>query len=324
MPVTADSVLLVVNLGTPEAPAAPEVRRYLAEFLGDRRVVNLPAVLWKPILHGFVLPFRGPKSAALYQKVWLDEGSPLLVHTTALAERIAARMPDWTVIPAMTYGRPALRDILRDLREDPPQRVVVLPLYPQYSTTTTAPIFDQLDAHGAGLPLTRIDDYSDDEAWLSAVVESIRRARSQDDEHRHLLFSFHGLPQKVADAGDPYPVRCESSARTIAAGLGLADDQWSMSYQSKFGPAQWLLPATTDEVDRLAAEGVTDIDVVCPGFAVDCLETLEEIAIRLGEQYAEHGGRLRYIPCLNASDAHADALTGVALRVAADGDLRPA
>lgn len=323
MPKTAESVLVVVNLGTPEAPTPDAVRRYLAEFLGDRRVVNMHPLVWKPILHGAILPARGPKSAALYQKVWREDGSPLMVHTLRLSERIAERLPGWTVIPAMTYGRPALRDVLARLREDPPRRVVVLPLFPQYSTTTTAPIADQVDAHAQGLPVSIVDDYSADDDWLDAVTEHIRAARSADTGRRHLLFSFHGVPQKVAAGGDPYPVRCEASARTIAARLGLADDQWSMAFQSKFGPAQWLSPATTSEVDRLAAEGIREVDVVCPGFAVDCLETLEEISIRLAEQYAESGGRLRYLPCLNESEAHADALAGVVLRIAADADREP-
>jgi ferrochelatase len=324
MPKTAESVLVVVNLGTPDAPTAAAVRRYLAEFLGDRRVVNMHPLLWQPLLRGMILPARGPKSAALYRKVWREDGSPLLVHTLRLVQRIAERLPEWTVIPAMTYGTPALRDVLARLREDPPQRVVVLPLFPQYSTTTTAPIADQVDTHAKDLPVSVVEDYSDDDAWLDAVTEHIRDARSADTAPRHLLFSFHGVPQKVVAQGDPYPVRCEASARTIAARLGLSDDQWSMSFQSKFGPTQWLTPATTSEVDRLAAAGIGEIDVVCPGFAVDCLETLEEISIRLAEQYAESGGRLRYLPCLNDSDAHADALAGVVLRIAADAQREPA
>lgn len=311
-----EKCLLVVNLGTPQAPDAPAVRRYLAEFLGDRRVVSMPPALWQPILRGFVLPFRGPRSAVLYSKVWMDEGSPLMVHTVRLTDALQERLPGWTVIPAMTYGEPSLRAALQKLAQDPPAHVVVLPLFPQYSTTTTAPVSDVVDAHGSGLNLTLIEDYSDDDAWIAAITESIRAFRSQDSEHRHLLFSFHGLPQKVADAGDPYPQRCKASARAVTEALGLTEDQWSLSFQSKFGPTQWLQPATTAEVDRLAAQGVSEIDVVCPGFAVDCLETLEEISIRLDEQYTELGGHLRYIPCLNASPAHADALAGVALRMA--------
>lgn len=309
-------VLVVVNLGTPESPTAPAVRRYLAEFLGDRRVVNMPPAVWKPILHGIVLPFRGPKSAHMYSKVWTEQGSPLMVHTVALAEQIATLLPDWDVVSAMTYGSPALRSVLEQLHDDPPEQVVVLPLYPQYSTTTTASITDIIDAHGAGLNLHVISDYHDNDSWVQAVADEIARHRHDDKNHRHLLFSFHGLPQKVADAGDPYPQQCQAGAEAIAARLGLRDDQWSLSFQSRFGPAKWLQPATTDTVDQLAAAGVTELDVVCPGFAVDCLETLEEVSLRLAEQYKERGGTLRYLPCLNASVAHAEVLSNVVLAVA--------
>jgi ferrochelatase len=194
--------------------------------------------------------------------------------------------------------------------------VVVLPLYPQYSTTTTAPIFDILDAHGGDLPITRVVDFHVDEAWVEAVAAKLRAVRGQGPADRHLLFSFHGLPQQVADDGDPYPVQCKAGARAIAGALGLGPDDWSMSYQSKFGPSKWLEPATTDIVEHLAARGISDLDVACPGFSVDCLETLEEIAIRLGEQVTELGGTLRYIECLNDDDSHAHALAGVVRRAA--------
>lgn len=312
MTLSPTRVLLVVNLGTPKSPSSSAVRRYLAEFLGDRRVVDLPGVVWKPILYGMVLPFRGPKSAKLYEKVWTDDGSPLLTHTQRLAARIAENLPAWTVIPAMTYGDPSFRAALERLRQEPPEQVVVLPLYPQYSTTTTAPIEDLVTKFANGLPVTTITDYCDVAGWQQAVVDQITAERASDSTPRHLLFSFHGLPQKVADAGDPYPQRCEASARNIATRLGLSDDQWSMAYQSKFGPSPWLLPATTDEVEQLADRGVMNLDVVCPGFAVDCLETLEEIAIRLSEQYEARGGTLRYIPCLNDSATHAAVLAQLA------------
>ncbi len=316
MPQRLDRVLLVVNLGTPEAPTADAVRRYLAEFLGDRRVVDLPPVVWKPLLHGMILPLRGPKSAALYAKVWTDEGSPLLTHTVSLAAAIAERLPDWSVIPAMTYGQPSLAAALTELRACEPRQVVVLPLYPQYSTTTTASVQDQVDAFGEGLPTVTISDYSGDPAWQAAVAARIVAARSGDTSPRHLLFSFHGLPQKVVDKGDPYPTLCHDSAREIARLAGLPDDLWTVAFQSKFGPAPWLGPATTDTVERLADAGIDQLDVACPGFAVDCLETLEEIQIRLAEQFEARGGRLRYIPCLNDSPAHADALAGLAERTA--------
>lgn len=311
---TERTVLIVANLGTPDSPTPEAVGEYLKEFLGDRRVVDLPRWLWKPLLHRVIAPVRGPKSAALYQKVWLEEGSPLLVHTQRLAQRIAALHPEWEVVAAMTYGKPGLRSVLDDLRRDPPQRIVVLPLYPQYSTTTTAPITDQLRDHGAGLPLEVIEDYHDDPAWIEAVALRIRESRETTEPPRHLLFSYHGLPQRVAAAGDPYPQQCRASAEAIADAAGLAPQQWSMAFQSRFGPTRWLEPATTDQVVTLTEAGEQDLDVICPGFAVDCLETLEEIAIRLAEQVAELGGTVRYLPCLNDADDHAAALAQVVER----------
>ncbi len=313
---SSNTALLAVNLGTPDAPTAPAVRRYLAEFLGDPRVVAIPPLVWKPLLHGLILPLRGPRSAANYAKVWMEEGSPLMVHTRRLAGALQTRLPQWNVLPAMRYGNPALRGILRDLRAAGTRRLVVLPLYPQYSTTTTASVADVVAEETQGLDVTLIEDYSDDAGWVTAVAGSIREFRGPAAVHRHLLFSFHGLPQRVADGGDPYPQRCQASADAIAAALGLPASGWSMAYQSRFGRERWLEPSTLAELDRLAAAGVRQVDVVCPGFAVDCLETLEEVALGLAEHFAAKGGQLRYIPCLNDSPAHAEALAALALRAA--------
>jgi ferrochelatase len=193
------------------------------------------------------------------------------------------------------------------LRRQRAGRVLVLPLYPQYSTTTTASVAD-IVARARSMPTQLLPEYHDDPAWVAAVADSIRAHWSANGRGEHLLFSFHGLPQRVADAGDPYARQCEASARAIAAALRLADDAWSLAYQSRFGRERWLQPATADALDALAARGVRKLDVACPGFAVDCLETLEEIAMLLAGRYAAHGGTLRYIPCLNASPAHADML----------------
>ena len=307
-----DTVLVAVNLGTPEAPTAPAVRRYLAEFLGDPRVVSIPALLWKPLLYGLILPLRGPRSAANYAKVWMEGGSPLLVHTLRLADRLQERLPQWRVLPAMRYGSPALRATLRELRASGVRRLVVLPLYPQYSTTTTASVADLVAEETQGMDVTLIEDYSTDAGWVAAVAASVAHYRHQHGSGRHLLFSFHGLPQRVADAGDPYPQRCQDSAAAVAAALGLERSQWSLSYQSRFGRERWLEPSTVSELDRLAAAGVREVDVVCPGFAVDCLETLEEVALGLAEHFQAKGGRLAYIPCLNDAPAHADALARLA------------
>ncbi len=302
--------LLLVNLGTPEAPTPRAVRRYLGEFLHDHRVVQLTRWLWCPVLHFAILPLRGPRVAEKYAKIWMDGGSPLAVYTQRLTEAVQARMPQRRVAHAMRYGGPSIADVLAGLRAEGVRRVTVLPLYPQYSTTTTASVGDALAAAGGDLELRIIEDYATDAGWVSAVADSIRTHRAG----RHLLFSFHGLPQRLADQGDPYPQRCEDSARAIAAALGLSAGEWSLSYQSRFGRERWLEPATTTALDDLAARGVGTVDVVCPGFAVDCLETLEEVAIMLAARFAERGGRLNYIPCLNDAPAHADALAALAER----------
>ena len=310
----ATAALVLVNLGTPDAPTPRAVRRYLAEFLHDHRVVDMTRWLWCPLLHFVILPIRGPKVAKKYASVWVegvDGGSPLAVYTRRLARAVQRELPDVRVVEAMRYGHPSLATTLETLRADGVKRVLALPLYPQYSTSTTAAVGDVLDkAHG--LSTRMIQEYHLDAGWVAAVADSIRRHRDVQGAGEHLLFSLHGLPQRFADNGDPYPLQCEASAGAIAAALGLADDAWTLSYQSRFGREPWLLPATTTTLDALAARGVRRVDVVAPGFAVDCLETLEEVAMMLAEQFAEHGGQLRYIPCLNDSPSHAQALAGLA------------
>lgn len=310
---SAATAVVVVNLGTPEAPTAPAVRRYLAEFLSDRRVVSLPPLLWQPLLRGVILPLRAPKVAPKYASVWLDGGSPLAVYTRQLAAAMQQELPDLQVLDAMRYGEPSLARLLQRLRDEGLQRVLVLPLYPQYSTTTTASVGDVV-ARADGLALRMLDEYHLDDGWVAAVAQSVRDHRAANGAGEHLLFSFHGLPQRVADAGDPYPRQCEASARAIAAALALPDDAWTLAYQSRFGRERWLEPATDTTLEALAARGIRTVDVIAPGFAADCLETLEEVSIMLAEQFAERGGTLRYIPCLNDSPAHARALAAVARR----------
>ncbi len=306
-----DTAVLAVNLGTPQTPTAPAVRRYLAEFLSDPRVVSIPALLWKPLLYGLILPLRSGRSAAKYAQVWLPEGSPLMVYTRRLAESMQALMPDLTVRHAMRYGAPALTAELDRLAAEGVRRVVVLPLYPQYSTTTTASIEDQLrqwQPRHPGVTVTLVRDYAVDPAWVSAVADSIRAWWDQHGRGDRLLFSFHGIPQRLADAGDPYPQRCEASARAIAEALGLADGEWQLAYQSRFGREKWLQPYAEPTLWEWADAGTKRIDVVCPGFATDCLETLEEVAMGFTETVAERGAQMRYIPCLNDAPAHARAL----------------
>jgi ferrochelatase len=305
--------LLLVNLGTPAAPTAPEVRRYLAEFLGDRRVVSLPRLLWQPLLHGVILPLRGGRSAEKYAQIWLPEGSPLMVYTQRLTDAVQARLPRWKVACAMRYGQPALQPALEKLRDEGFRQIIVLPLYPQYSTTTTASVIDRARALRGPRPRI-IQDYAADAGWLDAVAASIRDWRARNGAGEHLLFSFHGLPQRIADAGDPYPQRCHVSVKALATGLDLVEGEYTLTYQSRFGRGRWLEPATGKTLEALAARGIRRVDVVCPGFAVDCLETLEEIALAYARDFTRLGGELRYIPCLNDSPAHADALAALALR----------
>lgn len=319
MPAPATAVILA-NLGTPEAPTPRAVRRYLAEFLHDHRVVQLTRWLWCPLLHFLILPLRGPKVAHKYAQVWVDGprgGSPLAVHTRDLAEAVAARLPGVRVLHAMRYGAPSLRDALARLRGDGVSRVLVLPLYPQYSTTTTASMEDVVaaDARQAQVMDVRVvRDYHVDAAWVQAVAASIHAHRAVHGAGQHLVFSLHGLPQRLVDAGDPYAAQCEAGMRAIAAAAGLADDEWTLSFQSRFGRERWLQPSTQDTLAALQARGVQVIDVIAPGFAVDCLETLEEIGLQLAEEVAARGGTLRRIACLNAADAHADVIAAIARR----------
>ncbi len=310
------TALLAVNLGTPDSPTAPAVRRYLAEFLGDRRVVSIPPLLWKPLLYGLILPLRGGRSAEKYAQVWMPEGSPLAVHTHRLAAAMQRELPQWRVRDAMRYGRPALQPALDALVAEGIRRIVVLPLYPQYSTTTTASVEDsvqQWQARNPSVQLELIRDYAEDPQWVAAVAASIGAHWAEHGRGEKLVFSFHGIPQRLADGGDPYPLRCQASARAIAAALGLADDDWMLAYQSRFGRERWLEPYAEPTLWALADRGVKHIDVVCPGFATDCLETLEEVALGFTATLAERGAQMRYIPCLNDAPAHARALAALAV-----------
>ncbi|CAN5607030.1 ferrochelatase [soil metagenome] len=314
-PAATATALLLVNLGTPAAPTATAVRRYLAEFLHDHRVVQLTRWLWCPLLHFVILPLRSPRVAKKYAEVWLEDGSPLAVYTRRLAEAVQARLPAVRVAHAMRYGEPALVAAIRDLRASGAGRVLVLPLYPQYSTTTSASVADVAGREGDADVVRMLEDYAEDGGWVAAVADSIRAHWQQHGRGDLLLFSFHGIPQRLADAGDPYPERCRASVAAIVAALELAPEQYQLTFQSRFGREPWLLPATDHSLRALAEGGVKRVDVVCPGFAVDCLETLEEIALQNAALFRDAGGeRLAYIPCLNDAPAHADALAALARR----------
>lgn len=315
-----DMALVLANLGTPAAPTAPAVAAYLDEFLSDPRVVQLPRWLWRPLLRRVILPRRSPVVAEKYAEIWLPGGSPLAVHTRALAQAVQLRLPDWRVEPAMRYGAPALGDVLQRLRAEGVRRVRVLPLYPQYSTTTTASVMDAVAAHGAGLQVEVLHDYHADAGWVAALAASIRAHWQLHGRGERLLLSFHGIPQRLVDRGDPYAAQCEGSARAIAEALGIARDEIVLTFQSRFGRERWLQPYTLPTLQEFARGGVRRVDVACPGFAVDCLETLEEIAMQNAAAFLEAGGQtLRYIPCLNADAAHADALAALAQRDAGWG-----
>lgn len=315
-----DAAVLLVNLGTPTAPNASALRRYLREFLSDPRVVELPRLIWYPILYGVILPLRAPRSAAAYRKIWDERGSPLRALSEDLADGLRARLSGCAeVVLAMRYGQPSVATQLRALRQRGVRRLLVLPLYPQYSGTTTASVFDAVAAELSQWrrwpQLHLVDAYHEEGAWVEAVAGSIRRHRARQPEPGHLLFSFHGIPRECVDKGDPYAEQCLASARAIVGRLGLGPDDWSLSFQSRLGKAQWLEPYTDRMVRELARRGVTQLDVVCPGFAVDCLETLEEIAMQNDAFFRAAGGRqLRYIPALNADPAHVEALASVVER----------
>ncbi|MDA8014969.1 MAG: ferrochelatase [Gammaproteobacteria bacterium] len=303
--------VLLTNLGTPDSCAPGDVRRYLREFLSDRRVVGLPRILWLPLLHGIVLNTRPRKSAKAYAKIWRDDGSPLLVFSRMQQRKLQRRFDESAVVVelGMRYGNPSIAAALEKLHAAGARKVLALPLYPQYCSATTASTFDALGAAFARrwhLPALRfVDHYHDHPKYIAALARSVR-AHNSDGV---LVMSFHGIPEAFADAGDPYPAQCKTTARLLADELKLADDEWRLSFQSRFGPARWLQPGTEETLAALAQDGVQSVRVICPGFSADCLETLEEIAIGGRETFLQAGGRhFQYIPCMNDDDAHIDAL----------------
>ena len=313
------TAVLLVNLGTPDAATPAAVRRYLAQFLHDYRVVELTRWLWCPILHGIILPLRARRVARNYASVWMAEGSPLLVLTRRLSQAMQHALPDVPVRMAMRYGNPSISSVLRTLESEGMTRLLVLPLYPQYSASTSATVLDavneEISAWRRVPELRFIADYHLDDGWLDAMEARIRAHWDLKGRGDRLMFSFHGLPQRFERAGDPYPRQCEAGAAALAARLGLSVDQWLLTYQSRFGREPWLQPYTDKTLEALGKQGLKTIDVVCPGFAVDCLETLEEIAVENHEVFRHAGGgELRYISALNDEPGHVAALAGLARR----------
>jgi ferrochelatase len=316
------TAIVLMNLGTPAAPTAPAIRRYLREFLGDRRVVEIPRLLWFPILYGPILTLRPRRLAHAYAQIWREYGdSPLRVisnrQVQRLRQQLAARSPDAPPVRlAMTYGEPSLRAVVHELQRDGVEHILVLPLYPQFSATTTGPIYDQVAAiFGAArnVPsISVIKQYWDHPAYIETLARSIEAHWQQHGRAQRLLMSFHGIPQRNVDLGDPYGDQCHATAQRLAQRLQLQPDAWQISFQSRLGRAQWLQPYTSATLQQWGSEKLESVDVVCPAFAADCLETLEEIAVENRDVFTRAGGgNYRYIPCLNDSEEHIEMLSRI-------------
>jgi len=313
--------VLLVNLGTPDGPDRASVRRYLKEFLWDPRVVEVPRPIWWLVLNLVILNTRPGRSAEAYSKIWTEQGSPLLAisraQETALRHTLNERFGEQVCVAlGMRYGSPSIASGLQELREQGARRVLVLPLYPQYSATTTASIFDEVTRQLRGwrwLPELRfINHYHDESAYIGALAASVRQWRQEHGNADKLLLSFHGIPQEYFDKGDPYFCECQKTGRLLAESLGLQEDQWLLTFQSRLGPKQWLQPYTDKTLEHLGGEGVKSVQVMCPGFSADCLETLEEIAMENRDTFLGAGGeRYEYIPCLNDQQIHIDMLAGL-------------
>jgi len=312
------TAVLLCNLGTPDAPTAAALRRYLGQFLSDPRVVEIPRVLWLPLLHGVILRVRPRRSAAKYESVWTEAGSPLAVWTQRQVELLGDRLsefhPSTPVLPAMRYGRPDVGTQLQALLDSGVQRVLVLPLYPQYSAATTASLFDDVAnwvRRSRTYPELRfVNDYHDHPDYIAALASSVHAQwENKGQRAQHLVMSFHGIPERNVRLGDPYANQCRTTARLLAQALQLQPEQYTVTFQSRFGPAQWLQPYTEPTLQALAKAGIRSVEVMCPGFVSDCLETLEEINMEARQAFLQAGGQaFDYIPCLNDSPAWIAAL----------------
>ncbi len=314
--------ILLANLGTPSAPTRSALRTYLKQFLSDPRVVEIPRIVWWPILNGIILNTRPKHSAAKYASIWTDEGSPLKVHTERQAKLLAgyfhqAGNRDLHVDWAMRYGEPSIVDALERLKAKGCTRILLIPMYPQYAASTTASVMDEVArcfSHWRNLPELRfVRSFHDDPGYIGALAQSVRDHWKENGESEKLVMSFHGLPRRSLDLGDPYHCECHKTARLLAEALGLNAQRWQITFQSRFGRAEWLQPYTEPTLEALARNGVRHVDVICPGFVADCLETLEEIALECKAAFLGAGGRVfHYIPCLNERHDWISALTAVA------------
>lgn len=324
--VPARTAVVIVNLGTPDAPTAPALKRYLREFLSDPRVVEIPKAIWWTILNGIILNIRPKKSAAKYASVWTAEGSPLRVHTERQAKllkgHLGSRGKPITVAWAMRYGTPSLPEVLDRLKAEGATRILIVPMYPQYAASTTATVVDEAARwllRTRNQPEMRfVRNFHDDAGYLAALEQSVHRhwqaAGPLGDQDR-LLISFHGLPRRSLDLGDPYFCECQKTGRLLAERLNLSDSQYRICFQSRFGKAEWLQPYTAPTLTAWGKEGVGRADVICPGFTADCLETLEEIAMEGRQDFLAAGGReYHYIPALNEDEPWIVALTDLVER----------
>ena len=308
---------MLINLGSPEAPTASAVRRYLAEFLSDRRIIEMSPLLWQPILRGVVLPLRGGASAARYRSIWQEEGSPLLLHSRRQARLLdgALRQRGLNVVTcaAMRYGKPGVTEALDALKKGGCTRILAVPMYPQYSATTIGSASDAVHAwalRSRAVPALRVaGSFPLFAPWLHAAAAHVRRFWQRNGKPQRVVFSFHGVPQQMVQQGDPYMSECCASAERLAQALELAEGQWAMAFQSRFGRGKWLQPSTQDVLQELGRAGAQRVDVFCPGFVADCLETLEEIGIEGKKLFQQAGGgELRVLPCLNDAPEWIEAL----------------
>ena len=310
----AKVTVILANLGTPDAPTASAVRRFLDQFLSDSRVIEIPKPLWQIILRLFILPFRPKRVAHAYEMVWGND-SPmreiLLTQVAALQQQLILQYPEFelNIVPAMTYGNPGIQPLLSELSQKPQDHIVLFPLFPQYSATSSAPLYD---AFAKWIPKQRnlpglsiIRDYYQHPLYIQALAQSVRDFRAEHGGTEKLLMSFHGIPQPYADKGDPYADRCRITGQLVATELGLVEDEWAISFQSRFGKQEWVKPYTDALLTEWAAQGVKSVQIMSPAFSADCLETLEELAIQNAELFLSQGGeRYQYIPALNSRGDH--------------------
>ena len=301
--------ILITNLGTPDNPDPKSLRKYLKQFLSDKRVVDYNRLLWWLILNVIILNVRPRKSAKLYESIWTDKGSPLLVNMQSIVKKIQSRNEGVQIQLGMRYGNPSIEEALNHFKNQNIYKILVLPLYPQAGSPTNSSTFDEISRVLNSWPwlpnLRFINGYHDHEDYITAISNSIKKSTSNCDEIEKIIFSFHGMPVRYLNEGDPYYCFCHKTARLIAERLKLSADKYILSFQSRFGTEEWLQPYIDDEIVRLAKNGVKQLHIISPGFSVDCLETLEEIKIQYDELFKENGGdSLTYIPCLNDHDDH--------------------